>query len=234
MTLTQMRAEVYTRLGEQAGFYTDANLTQWLNDGMDDIAIRLEPKVTSSTLTTTASQIEYPLPDNLISIKTALYKDTNATPDAWVDLKEVTYLELFRMNADWEADTTPLVPTMWYWRPEYVIGLYPKIVAGTTDGLRIIYTCRPDEMVDDTDTTTMPNYLDRTVVLYAVMRARLKDRDDQRAIVARAEWEKSVDMGSLIINKHRKEHAPRVEPRQTAYRTWWYNRTPRFRAISGS
>jgi hypothetical protein len=215
-----------------AGFYTDDQIDQWLNDGMDDIALSLEPKVTSATLTTANNTIEYTLPENLISIKTVLYLDTTPTPDDYRNLIETTYLELFARNPSWENDTVPLVPTHWYWRPEQVIGIYPKPETGTTDGLRIIYTCRPDEMTDDADTTTMPDWLDRVVVLYATFRARLKDRDDQRAVLARAEWEKAVDQAGLLINKQRKEHAPRLEARQTNYRTWWYNRVPRFRAYS--
>ncbi len=230
MTLLEMRTEAYARLGEQAGFYTDDNLTQWLNDGADDIALNLEPKVTSATITTLAATTEYALPDNLISIKTALYYDSSAAQ--WRELQETSYLELFRSNPGWESDTVALIPHMWYWRPEGVIGVYPQPVSGTNDGLRVIYTVRPDEMVDDEDTTTMPNYLDKAVILYAVFRAKLKDRNDEKAVLARAEWEKAVSSAAIIINKHRKENAPRFEPNQKNYRKWWYNRTPHFRATS--
>lgn len=232
MTLEEMRNEVYARLGELAGFYTDANLTQWLNDGMDDIALNLEPKVTSATITTVASTTEYALPDNLISIKTALYYDSSAAQ--WRDMEETSYMELFHSNPGWESDEVALMPHKWYWRPEGIIGVYPKPTTGTTNGLRIIYTCRPDEMVDDDDVTTMPTYLDRAVVLFAVFRAKLKDRNDEKAVIARAEWEKAVAAGAMLINKHRKEHAPRLESNQKNYRRWWYNRTPNFRAVSGS
>ena len=232
MTLSTMRSEVYNRLGERAGFYTDAQINLWLNDGMDDIALRLEPKVSSATISTVANTTEYELPSNLISIKTSLFLDDST--DTWREMEETSYLELFRENPSWESDTIAQIPFKWYWRPEMVIGVYPKPVAATTDGLRIIFTCRPDEMDADADVTTMPDWLDRAVVLYAVFRARLKDRDDQRALVARAEWEKSVDEGGILINKHRKEHAPRLEPKQKGYREWWYNRVPRFRAVTGS
>lgn len=230
MTLAEMRTEVLTRLGEQAGFYTSANITQWLNDGMDDIALRLEPKVTSATLTTTANTTEYTLPENLISIKTVLYLDTSVTPNQYRELDETTYLALFRANASWENDTCTLIPHSWYWRPEMVIGIYPKPETGTTNGLRIIYTCRPDEMVDDDDTTTLWDYLDRVCVLYAVKMARQKDRDEQRALVAKAEWTEAVAMASTLTNKHRKEHAPRLEPVGNTYRNYWYGRYPSFKA----
>jgi hypothetical protein len=232
MNRGEMRDEVYTRLGETAGFFTDANINQWLNDGMDDIALRLEPKVTSATLSTVANTIEYSLPENLISIKTVLYLDTTPTPDQYVELIETTYLQLFRENPSWENDTVALVPNRWYWRPEMVIGIYPKPETGTTSGLRIIYTCRPDEMDEDVDTTTMWDYLDRVVILYAVMRAREKDRDEKRAIVARAEWTESVAIASTLTNKHRKEHAPRLQPGGNTYRNYWYGRYPRFKAWS--
>lgn len=227
-----MRDEVYARLGETAGFFTDAQINQWLNDGMDDVALKLEPKVSSATLDTEDAKGEYELPDNLISIKTALYLDSST--DEWLPLSETTYLELFRSNPDWEHSTVTTIPTHWYWRPEGVIGVFPIPDNGTTGGLRIIYTCRPDEMDEDTDTTTMPDWLDRVVVLYAVMRCRFKERDEKKALVARAEWERATDLASVLINKHRKEHGPKIQPKQRTYRSYWYGRNPRFKAWSNN
>lgn len=229
MTLTQMRSQVYTRLGESAGFYTDANITQWLNDGMDDIALRLEPLVVTATIDLVAGTQEYLLPDDLISIKAVLIKNADS---AWVNLELTSFEELFRNNPDWEHDTRVSVPTMWYWRQD-VLGIAPPPLTSRTSGLRIVYTCRPEEMDADGDFTNMPSYLDRVCVLYAVYRALLKSRDEQRAILARAEFEKALDQAGQIINKHRKEHAPRLEPKQKGYRRWWYNQNPRFRAWTG-
>lgn len=232
MTLAEMRTEVFARLAESAGFFTSDNIDQWLNDGMDDIALRIEPKVTSSTIDTSDATTEYALPDNLISIKTVLYLDTTSSTDQWVKLTETTYLQLFEDNAAWENDTCTLVPDRWYWRPERIIGVYPQPITGTVGGLRIIYTCRPDEMTAEDDTTTMWDYLDRVVILYAVMRARMKDRDDQRAVVSKAEWTEAVALASSLTNKQRKDHAPRLRPSSRSYRQYWQSRYPRFRAWS--
>ena len=228
MTLSEMRNEVYARLGEQAGFYTDDNIDQWLNDGVDDIALSLEPVIADAHIDITAGTWEYLLPEDLISIKTALTKDGD---DDWVNMTPTTLEELFRTNPTWESDTGDPPAKKWYWK-ENSIGIYPVPSTTIVNGLRIIFTCRPREMTTDDAYTGLSSYMDRVAILYAVFRARLKDRDDQKAVIARGEWEKSVAMASTIINKHRKENAPRLVAKQDNYRTWWYNRTPRFRAIS--
>lgn len=230
MTLTQMRSEVYARLGEVAGFYTDSNLNQWLNDGVDDIVLRLEPVIADAHIDITKGVWEYLLPEDLISLKVVLTKDSSSD---WTNLEETSFEELFRLDPTWESTTSAAPATHYYWK-ENTLGIFPVPKASITKGLRIIFTCRPREMTADDHTTGLSSYFDRVAILYATFRARLKDRDDQRAVVARAEWEKAVDQAGTIVNKQRKEHAPRLQPNQKNYRKYFYNRFPQFRAISGS
>lgn len=223
-----MRTEVYAKLGEIAGFFTDDNINQWLNDGLDEVCIRLEPILASATLDTTAATTEYLLPSDLISLHQVLYKDAS---DHWQQLRETTYEDLFRTLPTWEEDTTTGVPTHFYWRQESV-GLYPQPTTGDSDILRIIYTCRAAEFASDNATSGLPNYLDRCIVMYAVMRGRSKDRDEQRMAVAKAEFEEAIAHAAGIINKQRKEAAPRLYPKQRNYRQFYAARFPRTQAWS--
>ena len=227
MILSEMRTEVLTRLGETAGFYTPANINQWLNDGVDDLVVRLEPVFADATIDITAGVFEYLLPEDLVSIKTVLTKNADS---AWTNMTPITMEQLFRDNAAWESTTSGPPATHWYWK-ENTLGIYPVPTTSIIGGLRIIFTCRPQEMTTEDATTGLSSYMDRLAILYAVMRAREKDRDPQRAVAARAEWEAQVNMAGTIINKHRKEHAPRLEPSGQSYRDYYYGRRfPRFRA----
>lgn len=228
MTLGEMRTEVLTRLGETAGFFTPANVDQWLNDGVDDLVVRLEPVFADATIDVTAGTWEYLLPEDLVSIKTVLTKDANGV---WQNMTFTTLEELFRDNAAWESTTSGPPATHCYWK-ENLVGMYPVPDTSIVGGLRIIFTCRPQEMTTDSATTGLSSYMDRLAVLYAVMRAREKDRDPQRAVAARAEWEAQVNLTGGIINKHRKEHAPRLEPGPFTYRNYYYARNRRLRAWS--
>lgn len=217
LTRSQLRTEVQARLGETStAFFTAANLNQWLADGVDDLAIDVEPLVTSATANLVISQSEYPLPTDAISIKRVLCLDQNSK---WVNLAETTWEDLFHASATWESDTAA-TPTNWYWRQDS-IGVYPQPTASRTAAVRILYSYRPAAMAADSDTTGLPEWLDRTVVLYAVYRCRLKDKDEARASATAAEYRHQTAEAKRKINRARKGHAPHLEPDQKPYRLFY-------------
>jgi hypothetical protein len=238
MTRTQMLTEVRARLGETGtGFFTDAQINQWLADGVDEIALFVEPIITTMTVDITAvtgsapyvDQGEYLLPDSLISIKQVYFKDSNSK---WTDpLNETTYEKLFAENgADWESSTGD-PPHSYYWRQD-IIGLFPKPSTTRSGALRVLHTCRPTEMSADANTTGLPSWLDRACVLYALYRCRLKDRDGQRAVEAYAEFNMAIKRAASKLNKQRKDHAPRIVASQRAYRQYYGRpRYPRLRVV---
>ena len=235
---SELRQEVRDRLGESGtGYYTDAQLNQWLNDGVDYVAMAVEPLVSTGTVDITAvtgsapytGQGEYLLPDGLISIKQAYYKDSAGK---WDILEETTFEDLFEQNPDWESSAGD-PPSRWYWRQD-VIGLYQKPDTARTGALRLLFTCRPSEMTGDTATTGLPSWLDRAVVLYVLYRCRLKDRDEVRAAGAMVELTGAIRQASSKVNKPRKDHAPRIVPSQRAYRQYYGHPRMRYLSVSES
>lgn len=235
-TRAQMLAEVRARLGESGtGFYTDAQINQWLNDGVDYIALAVEPIVTTMLEDATAvtgsapykDQSELTLPDSLISIKQVFFKDSAGK---WSTLKETTYEDLFEQEPDWESDTAD-PPSRWYWRTD-ILGLYPKVKTTRTNAIRVLHSCRPEEMSADSSTTGLPSWLDRATILYAIYRCRLKDRDENKANHAIAELTMAIRQAGSKMNKHRKDHAPRIWPNQRAYRQYYGRLRSRWIAVS--
>lgn len=216
MTRQELRENAFARLGETAGFYVDDQLNQWIADGIDEIALRVEPLVVSATMDVVADTGEYLLPTNLISIKFALFEQPNGD---WGQLRETQYSRLFEANPNWETETTT-TPSMWYWRQD-VIGLYPIPDTSNTDALRIVYTCRPPEPAGDSSTSGIPDFFDRAIVSWVIYKALLKDRQQERAAIVRAEFEEMIGTGQQVLNKHRKDHAPRLVPQQRAYRQYF-------------
>lgn len=232
-SLTSLRTEVYTRLAESgSGFYTDAQLAQWLNDGVRDLAVTVEPLETSATVTTVTSTREYQLPTNALSVKAAQFLDTG---DAWYNLNETTWQRLFRETPDWQNDTAGQ-PVDWYWR-QNVVGLHPAPSADYSgaDTLRILYTYIPGTMSGANDTSGLDEWLDDAIILYAVYRAYLKDRDFQRASATAQEYSRAVSEAGMKLNRHRKEHAPQLVVDQRGYRQYYgrHVRRPRW-STSGS
>jgi hypothetical protein len=217
-TQSALRAEVQARLAESGGgFYTDEHVNQWLNDGVRDIAIALEPLVTTSTRATTTGTGEYALPTDTISIKLVQYKDTSSN---WFNLDEETYQNLLTLNPTFESETG--LPQSWYWR-QNVVGLYPA-PDDDNDGaakLRILYSYIPTAMSGGNDTTALDEWLDDAVVLFAVYRAYLKDRDFPRAEATAQEYSRALAEGTIKLNRHRKQHAPQLAPVMRSYRQYY-------------
>lgn len=227
MQLSELRTEVYNRLAETAGFFTNAQINQWLNDGMDEVAMAVEPLVTTATQDITADTREYLLPDALISIKQVHFLDSDSV---WHLLSETTYEDLFEQHPDWEdSANTADPPRQWYWRQD-VLGLYPTPSTTRNAACRILYTCRPSEMLVDTAKTGMPSWLDRAVITFALYRCLLKDNQSKRAVEAITEFNRLVHQAQRNMNKIRKDHAPKMEPRSSDYRT--YYRRPRYDFIT--
>src|SRR6185436_1962113 len=110
---SSLRGEVYLRLAESgSGFYTDAEINQWLTDGVRDVAVNVEPSMTTATVTTLTGTREYMLPDDTLSVKRAFYLDSSS---AWTELTATTWEALFDGDPDWENDDNGL-PDQWYWR----------------------------------------------------------------------------------------------------------------------
>lgn len=217
--LASMRTEVYARMAESgAGFFTNDQLDQWLADGQRDVAVRTEPVVTTATVTTTSGTAEYELPSDVLSIRQVHYLDSNS---AWTLLRETSWEALFTASPDFENDTDGM-PLRWYWRSQ-VLGLYPAPSAtyAGTDTLRILYTYTPSPMTGDGDTSGLPDWLDDAIILFAVYRALLKDRDFQRAQAMAQEYSRHVSDAVLKLQRHRREMAPRLIPTQTSYRRFW-------------
>ena len=215
MTRTKMRTECYTRLAEATGFFTDANINQWLQDGVEDLAFRVEPLVNPAIADVANLVREYTLPNDLISVKFVLQFQTTA----WQMLTETTYDALFHKNPAWENDTGTTA-SEWYWRND-VIGLYPKPTAAISGGLRIIYTYKPGAMSTDAATSGLPEWLDKAIVAYAIYRAFKKDRLDDKAM---ATWNEYMDLCNMAIQKmqkHRKEHGARFVPITKSYRQYY-------------
>lgn len=227
-TLSELRTEVYAQLAETSGFYSNSEITQWLNDGVEDICLDIEPLARNATVNIVADTHEYALPCDIINVRFAMYGGTGE----WVKLSECKYEDLFDNNSDWE-DTTNLsnesVPSMFYWRGN-IVGLYPIPGAALTAGLRIYYTYIPTEMSDDADETGLDFWLDKAVVKYAVYKCRLKDRDEQRAQYCLREYKALVNQAGKKLNKHRKNHAPRLVSDQTNYRIY-YQRMPTYTRV---
>jgi hypothetical protein len=224
LTRDQLRDEVYGRVGEVSGYFTDTQINLWLADAQEDVALRVEPLIVPATADLVDGQIEYELPTDHIAPHYVLvqHPDTN---DWQHPLQLTTYEDLWNTNPTWEDDEAPTA-SLWYWR-DCVIGITPKPEDNITGGLKMIYSRRPTRMTADGNDTGMAAWLDRPVILYAVYRAYAKDKDERRALLAKAEYDEALRVGGQKLHKHTKDTVPRLVPMQRAYRAYYAPRRNR-------
>lgn len=213
-----LRTEVYTRLAENTGFFTDTQINQWLADGVEDYAIRAEPLVTPTVATILSGIREYQLPSDIISVKFVL--ELNGVN--WDLLAETTYDALFHANPTWE-NSSALIATNWYWLSDR-IGLYPKPSVQILSGLKIVYSYKPGAMSGDAATTGLPEWADKAITAYAAYRACQRDRSRERASDFWNEYLDQVKVGVNKLAKHRKEHGAKFVPTTSHYRGYFGSR----------
>lgn len=84
MTLSDLQTRSRTLLNEPtAGFYTDANLTNWANDGLNIITAETNSIEALKTDSTVAYQQEYTLATDCIRPKTVYWEDDRLRPMDW-------------------------------------------------------------------------------------------------------------------------------------------------------
>lgn len=228
---SELRAEVLNRLAESgtSGFYTSTQIDQWLNDGVADLCTAIEPLRSVTTRTTATDTMEYTLPEDLLSIKLVQYLDT---ADDWYALTETTWETLLRQSPNFENDASGQ-PAQWYKR-QNIIGLVPapSSTYADTNALRLMYSYTPDAMSGDSDTTGLEPWLDDAIILFAVRRGYLKDRDFDRAEAVGEEYSRALAEAAIKLNRQREEHAPRLVPGQASYRGFYQSRMRRTRIWS--
>ncbi|MDR7528636.1 MAG: hypothetical protein QN130_12245 [Armatimonadota bacterium] len=232
LTRAGLVAQVRQRLGEnQTGFFADADIQRWLVEGVEDLAVKLEPVRAETTYDVTGvsgaapytGQSEITLSAATIAPREVLFKDSKGI---WQHLEEVQYEELFRARPDWESEKSD-PPSRWYWRltgSAYVLGFHPKPSVTRAGAARVLASVRPTAMAADGDVTGLPDWLDKAVVVYAVYRARLKDRDDERAKLTWQEYTDLLNEAAHKINRPRMGEGPRLVHDARPYRLYWARR----------
>lgn len=179
-TLAQARTDVRSRLDEAtASFWSDTELTRWINEGQNDVARRSECLRATSDIAVTAGTQDYVAPTDLVRATAAEWRPTSSDQRF-----PLTYLDRHNADSIWGTsqsmtDGTPAIWTAWGYpgTSTFTIKLYPTpYEAGT---LRLYYYKLPTEVAADGDTLGVPNGWEDLVVEYATMLAYRKDGNQQ-------------------------------------------------------
>lgn len=186
MTLSELIEDVRSRLDEDtAGFWTDAEITRWLNEGNKRVAYLLGNLEAIDLQSTVVAQASYDLPTDILKMARVQY---NSQPLRVITFKELNTHESLGSPTTSESGT-----------PEYCylwadkIYLYPAPSAVVVDGLSIYYTKQPSTLTDSTDTPDHPDYLHYLLPLYAWYLGYTKDMCRQEAQTAYGMFREGIE-----------------------------------------
>lgn len=178
-TLATAISEVRSLLDEPtAAFWSNTELTNWINEGCKDVARRAETKQAEAFITVVATTQVFSAPADTYRIHriTFIQTPTGVSPNTYT-LEFRGYMEMdqiWGINQNWPA-TYPLYYTLWTHPPTLKIITYP--VTSTPGKLNIFYY---KQIVTATTTTSdidiLPGWED-VIYDYAMYRALRKDGD---------------------------------------------------------
>jgi hypothetical protein len=216
ITLAGARTNVRSNLEESsASFWTDAELTAWINDGCRDIARRAQVLINYFTaLPVVAGTATYgtsgSLPSDIIQIHRIEYVPTGSTQTYPLDASTV-----MEMDNVWGTNQAQQSSYPSYWvtlgRPggsngspqEFRIKLFP--VPSQSGNLNIYYYSQPPTLINGTDDATNLPVLEGwwdLVVLYCEWNAKRKDRNPEWSQVMALYEQKLQDMIDVSSEFH--------------------------------
>lgn len=169
--------------------WTDAELLEWINDGVVDIAARSRCTETKQAITLAANTLEYSITINYIAISAVVYSPASG---ALTGLLRGHPNHVGRSDADTMMESVKQ-PQYWYdWKGD--IGIYPpRNTAITGETVYLYAVARPSDLTATTSLVTVPAIYDRALTMYVVGQAFMKM--DQWAKSARfmAEYYAEID-----------------------------------------
>ncbi len=149
-----------------AGFWSDAELLVYLNDGMVDIATRARCLEDTEVISLVAGQIEYAPTSTFLAITAVQYSITAYTKGLLPGSpKEVGNY----VGADSVGE-----PTHWYeWNDK--VGVYPPLSSVSGESIVLYAISLPSTLTADQNVTT-PAIFDRALTLYIAAQALYKDK----------------------------------------------------------
>jgi hypothetical protein len=175
-TLSVALSSVRSLLDEpSAQFWSDAELTHWINAGCTDLARRVEWKRAQATIAVTGGTQSYTAPVDTYRIYRIQFTPTSSQNTYTVEFRGYMEMDqIWGINQQWPA-SYPLYYTLWKVPPTMSIILYP--VPSQAGNLTVFYYQQVVPAVATTDNIDVLSGWEDTVDDYACYRALRKDAD---------------------------------------------------------
>ena len=226
VTLTTLISRVRSNVNESTSrFWSDAEITTWLNDGCKDIARRTETiQHFDTTVTAVVGTAKYALPSDVIRVHRVEYTPTGQTQIYMLQASTEQELDqVFGINQA-QQGAYPLYYAIWGYpggsgAAALMMRVYPVPSQGGT--FNIFYYAVPPDMVTGTDVATIPTGWEDMLVQYCEAEAKRKDQRPDWAEAKKLYEEKIQDMVDVTRKWH--DQAGSVSVGSYAVPSWLYN-----------
>jgi hypothetical protein len=176
VTLTIAQSQVRELLDEPSPqFWSNPNLTDWINEGCADIARRVEWKRQTANIAVTAGTSNYTAPVDVYRIYRIEFAPTGSQNIYTIEFRGYMEMDqIWGINQQWPA-SYPLYYTLWKVPPTMTIILYP--VPAQAGQLNVYYYQLTTAAVNPGDNIDCLTGWEDIVYDYAVYRALRKDAD---------------------------------------------------------
>lgn len=175
-TLTEALAALRSVADEEvARFYTDVELTRWINEAIKDIARRTELFQTRADIPVVANTQEYVLPVDCIRINRLEFTQTGDSRVVSLDYRDVGAMDEVWWSARTSSKGRPAFYTLWGSPPSLAALLWPT--PSVSGSLKVWYYQQPAETTAGGSTLPIPMGWDDALTDYAEYRALRKARD---------------------------------------------------------
>lgn len=215
-TLLTAITAVRERLNETLpGFWTDTELTRWINEGVREVCRRTECLRSQETISAVAGQATYALPADAIRVHRVEYTQTGAITRYPLDPVEVNAVDAL----GWSNTQTRGIPQLfvtWGYPGAADLNVFPKPATGGS--FLVWYYRLPAEVASDSDELDMPEGWQDLVYDYCEYMARMKDKDSQWQAAKQQFDDKLADFFALTRDMH--DSPSRVAPYGQG-NLWW-------------
>lgn len=199
-TLTTALTAVRERLNESlAGFWKDAELTRWINEGTREVCRRTECLRSNDSISAVAGTATYALPVDAIRVHRVEYTQTGGIVRYPLDPVEVNAVDAL----GWSNTQTRGIPQFfvtWGYPGNATLNVFPK--PATTGTFTVWYYRLPVEVSSGSDELDLPEGWQDVVYDYCEYMARMKDKDQQWQ-AAKAQFDdKLADLFALTRDLH--------------------------------
>lgn len=196
MTGADVISDVRNELLEPVpGFFSDAELLNWINRAELDYSNRVRGFEDTATLAVVAGQSEYVLPSNCLSVVSVFYNDTNGGRDSWraleaTDLQELSADPRFLTNQDMQTTDVPSKYVIWNRNL-----ILTKTPGQSGQFLKMYYKSKPVPLQNVTDSLNVDDTLAGAVRAYVLWHAWTKEKEFAFAQSNQAEYNNFIQEG---------------------------------------